>query len=79
MVEYIMLKDVNDTAEDASALAGLLGPHAHKLMLNLIPYNPTDATPEYRRATDAATACFMSTLRAANVLTTVRRTMVTSV
>ena len=75
MVEYILLRDVNDTAEDAAELAELLGPHAGKLMLNLIPYNPTDATPEYRRTTEAVTANFMATLRAANVLTMVRKTM----
>ena len=75
MVEYIMLRDVNDTPDDALALAHLLQPHAHKLMVNLIPYNPTDATPEYRRATEAATAAFMRVLREAGVLTCVRRTM----
>ena len=43
--------------------------------MNLIPYNPTDATPEYRRATEANTSRFMATLRGAGVLTMVRRTM----
>jgi 23S rRNA (adenine2503-C2)-methyltransferase len=50
-VEYVMLADVNDSAEDARALAGALDPKAFKVNLttyrgcpfkvNLIPYNPT--------------------------------------
>lgn len=75
MVEYIMLKDVNDTLADADELAELLRSHSDQLMVNLIPYNPTDATPEYQRATQQTTDRFMSTLRAAGILTSVRRTM----
>jgi hypothetical protein len=75
MVEYILLRGINDRPEDAAALAALLSPHSDRLMVNLIPYNPTDATPEYRRSTSAATATFMTTMRSARVLTMVRRTM----
>ena len=75
MVEYILLRGINDKPEDAAALAALLSPHSDRLMVNLIPYNPTDATPEYRRSTEAATTTFMTTMRAAGVLTMVRRTM----
>lgn len=75
MIEYIMLRDVNDTLEDATALAELLRPHADLLVLNLIPYNPTDATPEYRRATQVTTSDFAGVLRASGVLTCIRRTM----
>ena len=38
-VEYLMLKDVNDSPQQARALAKLLDPHRYKI--NLIPYNPT--------------------------------------
>ena len=38
-VEYLMLKDVNDSPQQAKALAKLLDPHRYKI--NLIPYNPT--------------------------------------
>jgi len=75
MVEYILLRGINDRPEDAAALAALLSPHSDRLMVNLIPYNPPDATPEYRRSTSAATATFMTTMRSARVLTMVRRTM----
>jgi 23S rRNA (adenine2503-C2)-methyltransferase len=40
-VEYVMLDGVNDRAEHARQLAGLLDPRAYKV--NLIPYNPTGA------------------------------------
>ena len=46
----------------AAALAALLSPHSDRLMVNITPYNPTDATPEYRRSTSAATATFMTTM-----------------
>src|SRR5262245_65963018 len=38
-VEYVMLAGVNDSVEDAQALAGVLDRRAFKV--NLIPYNPT--------------------------------------
>src|SRR5690349_10132930 len=38
-VEYVMLADVNDSVEQARALAALLGRDEFKV--NLIPYNPT--------------------------------------
>ena len=41
-VEYVMLAGVNDSYAQAVQLAKLLDPRVYKL--NLIPYNPTDAT-----------------------------------
>ena len=38
-VEYVMLAGVNDSVDNAAALARLLDPKAFKV--NLIPYNPT--------------------------------------
>ncbi|MCX6797874.1 MAG: 23S rRNA (adenine(2503)-C(2))-methyltransferase RlmN [Candidatus Falkowbacteria bacterium] len=39
MFEYMLIKDVNDSDEDAKALANLM--HAPLYMVNLIAYNPT--------------------------------------
>src|SRR5512142_1124824 len=50
-VEYVMLRGVNDSPEQARALAALLGPQEFKV--NLIPYNPTgmyDGSPRARIA-----------------------------
>jgi len=42
MIEYVMLKDVNDKIVHARQLAEVLRPLAH-VMINLIPYNDTGA------------------------------------
>jgi adenine C2-methylase RlmN of 23S rRNA A2503 and tRNA A37 len=46
MIEYVLLKNVNDTEEDADALASLLGKRP-ALGLNLIPYNPNVTAKMY--------------------------------
>jgi 23S rRNA (adenine2503-C2)-methyltransferase len=49
--EYILMKDVNDSLEDARALAGLLS--SVRCKINLIPYNESPytefATPDRER------------------------------
>jgi 23S rRNA (adenine2503-C2)-methyltransferase len=68
-VEYVMLAGVNDTIEQAEALAELLGPDDFKV--NLIPYNPTgmyDGSPRSR------IAAFRGVLERAHVPVTVRLT-----
>ena len=42
MIEYILIKEVNDRAEHAHLLGQLLLPRRNHVLLNLIPYNPTD-------------------------------------
>eukprot|EP00602_Paraphysomonas_sp_CaronLab_P000185 CAMPEP_0185028916 /NCGR_PEP_ID=MMETSP1103-20130426/14996_1 /TAXON_ID=36769 /ORGANISM="Paraphysomonas bandaiensis, Strain Caron Lab Isolate" /LENGTH=459 /DNA_ID=CAMNT_0027563495 /DNA_START=44 /DNA_END=1420 /DNA_ORIENTATION=- len=42
MIEYILIKDVNDLEEHAHELGKLLAPRRKHILLNLIPYNPTD-------------------------------------
>ena len=39
-IEYLLIKDLNDTVESAKELAGYL--HDIKCNINLIPYNPTE-------------------------------------
>jgi 23S rRNA (adenine2503-C2)-methyltransferase len=68
-VEYVMLDGVNDSAEQASALAELLGSDDFKV--NLIPYNPTGA---YDGSSRARIGAFKAVLDHAHVPATVRLT-----
>jgi adenine C2-methylase RlmN of 23S rRNA A2503 and tRNA A37 len=80
MVEYILLGGVNDTAQDADALADLLAPRAApprfggRAMVNLIAYNETPGLP-YARPTEATVRAFQAALVERGVLTCVRITM----
>lgn len=47
MIEYILIKDVNDKDEHAHELATLLLPRKKHVLLNLIPYNPTEVAEDY--------------------------------
>jgi 23S rRNA (adenine2503-C2)-methyltransferase len=68
-VEYVMLKGVNDSVEQARELAKLLGTEAFKV--NLIPYNPTGM---YDGSSRDTVAQFKMTLDRARVPATVRLT-----
>jgi 23S rRNA (adenine2503-C2)-methyltransferase len=68
--EYTMIGGVNDTAEDASALAALLRrEHVH---VNLIPMNPVAHTP-WTASPMPVIEAFAATLREAGIATTIRR------
>jgi 23S rRNA (adenine2503-C2)-methyltransferase len=69
-VEYVMLADVNDSVEQARALAALLGPEDFKV--NLIPYNPAGA--RYDGSSRERIAAFRAALERARVPVTVRLT-----
>ena len=69
--EYVMLADVNDTAEHARQLASLL--HAVPSKINLIPFNPFPQSG-YRRSTPQAVAKFGDILMQDGYTVTVRRT-----
>ncbi len=68
--EYIMLRDFNDSLEDAIALAklvkGTLG------FVNLIPYNPVNEH-DFQRTSRDKTYAFMNKLLSLGVQTTVRK------
>jgi 23S rRNA (adenine2503-C2)-methyltransferase len=70
-VEYLMLDGVNDRYEQAVALAELLHPR-RAFKVNLIPYNPTDAS--FRGSTPDAIAAFRSALEQRGLRATVRLT-----
>jgi 23S rRNA (adenine2503-C2)-methyltransferase len=68
-VEYVLLAGVNDSVEQAGALAELLGSEDFKV--NLIPYNPTGA---YDGSPRARIGAFKAALDRARVPATVRLT-----
>ena len=68
-VEYVMLAGVNDSVENAAALAKLLDPKLFKV--NLIPYNPTGT---YEGSSREQIARFKAVLDRARVPATVRLT-----
>jgi 23S rRNA (adenine2503-C2)-methyltransferase len=68
-LEYVMLAGVNDSPDNAAALASLLDRHAFKV--NLIPYNPTGM---YDGSSRDAIAAFKAVLDAARLPATVRLT-----
>jgi len=70
MIEYLLLDDVNDGADDAAALAGWCrGLAVH---LNVIPYNPIDGAPALRPSPPARQRAFVEALRAAGFTVTTR-------
>lgn len=58
MIEYILIRDVNDKDEHAHELAKLLQPRRDHVLLNLIPYNPTEVAEDYAPPTDEQVASF---------------------
>jgi 23S rRNA (adenine2503-C2)-methyltransferase len=67
--EYVMLEDVNDTAEDARALARLL--RGVKAKVNLIPFNDWEGA-HFRRPPLPRILAFQGILLDAGITTTVR-------
>lgn len=57
--EYILIRDVNDTAEDARRLVGLL--QGIRAKVNLIPFNEHPGS-DFRRPSDAAVEAFRQRL-----------------
>ncbi|CAN5202765.1 23S rRNA (adenine(2503)-C(2))-methyltransferase RlmN [soil metagenome] len=69
--EYVMLKDVNDSVEQAHQLAALVADVPCKL--NLIPFNPFPGS-ELDRSTAARIKAFAQVLLDAGIVTTTRKT-----
>ena len=69
--EYVLLRGVNDSAEDARALGRLL--EHRKAHVNLIPYNPVPGLP-YERPSPEAIRKFVEIVRGRGVSVTVRKT-----
>ena len=70
-IEYILIKDVNDSIEDARNLVNLLSDL--KCKINLIPFNPFPES-EYERSTDQKVDAFKCYLIKNRFIATVRAT-----
>lgn len=51
MIEYILIQNINDRPEHAHELAALLAPRRDNILLNLIPYNPTEVAEDFQAPT----------------------------
>src|SRR5215213_3534953 len=70
--EYVMLDGVNDSDEQARALARLLNRHNLRAKVNLIPHNPADELP-YKPSPEERVAAFKAVLESKGVRAFVRR------
>ena len=70
--EYVMLKGVNDSDEQARQLANLLNRHALRAKVNLIPHNPAEPLP-YQPSSAARVESFRSILESKGVQAFVRK------
>ena len=68
-VEYLLIKDLNDTLESAKQLVEYL--HDLKCNINLIPYNPTEKN-DYKRPSNNSIMRFKSLLEQSGKKVTVR-------
>lgn len=62
-MEYILLKDVNDSQKEALQLAKLLKSRRRLAYVNLIPYNPVDEHGQYQRSDKETVLAFYDTLK----------------
>jgi len=69
-IEYILLKDINDTKEAANMLADLL--HGLNIYVNLIPYNEVKEKP-YKRSTKETMVQFFDILKKRKINVQLRR------
>ncbi len=70
--EYVMLKDINDSDEQARQLANLLNRHALRAKVNLIPHNPAEPLP-YQPSSLARVESFRRILESKGVHAYVRK------
>ncbi|KAL2642085.1 hypothetical protein R1flu_009672 [Riccia fluitans] len=73
-IEYIMIGGVNDSDEAAHQLGSLLS--GRQVVLNLIPYNPTETKADFKASREDTVHNFQKTIREVyNIRATVRREM----
>ncbi len=69
-IEYVMLKEINDSEEHALELANLL--HGMNIYVNLIPYNETNHI-EFKKSNQKTISKFCETLKSKGINVTVRK------
>lgn len=77
MIEHLLLADVNDTPDDAAALADYL--RGLPVRVNLIPYNPIAEAPHLAASSPQRAEAFAAALRAAGYRVTTRHSLGTDV
>jgi 23S rRNA (adenine2503-C2)-methyltransferase len=70
--EYVMLKGVNDSDEQARQLANLINRHGLRAKVNLIPHNPAEPLP-YQPSSDSRVESFREILESKRVHAFVRK------
>ena len=58
MIEYILIKGINDSASHARALGQLLFSRRRSVLVNLIPYNPTSVGERYEAPEEESVETF---------------------
>lgn len=71
-IEYILLRDVNDGAEQALELAELMRSRSKLVNVNLIPYNPVDEHSQYKRSEQDSIRGFYDVLKKQGISVSVR-------
>jgi sorting nexin-8 len=71
LIEYVLIKDVNDSDQVAHQLGQLL--QGKDILLNVIPYNPTDVPYDYKTPTPERSASFVDITRSVYGLHTLFR------
>ncbi|RMD45525.1 MAG: 23S rRNA (adenine(2503)-C(2))-methyltransferase RlmN [Aquificota bacterium] len=71
MLEYVLIKNVNDTEEDAKKLIKLIGNNKKRYKVNLIPFNPFEESG-YERPDENRVERFQKILWNANISAFVR-------
>ena len=72
--EYVLLKGVNDSPDQARQVVKLLKPVSHRAKVNLIPFNPHPGS-EFQRPDQESVDTFRDILIQANLTVMVRRSM----
>ena len=77
MIEYILIKGVNDLKEHAEELSILLTQNIRKdhILLNLIPYNPTSVAEHFEAPTHESVTLFADICKSHNIMVRVRTEM----
>lgn len=73
MLEYIMLKGINDQQQQALELSELIGARGKKVSVNLIPYNPVDEHDQYQRSLEDDVYNFHTILRDKGINSSIRQ------
>lgn len=71
-LEYILLKDLNDSREHALQLVDLINDKRSRTNVNLIPYNPVDEYHEYQRSEHESMLAFYDTLKKQGINCSIR-------